>query len=580
MSKEATGENGAILGSREYWNRVNRATFFGALMRNSSETDYQGTLREIGGRAGSAIDEIYDDLQDHIKSVRAISSDRRSALAKQVQELYDVCSMTGASCSRASECVGILSLSAFYLPGTPFRDERAIQSAIKKIKNSSDFFASECIDLIQKATDWSISFAAGSDAKKRAFLEDVSQGKGKEFLQNVLDEYASDSEAADLRGDCGYSIGSREYRNYMESKVFLQELPATGRDDYDGALRESLAHIANQLQRDLTRNEREHNYITDETARKLHDAVDELERCGVSLSFADSTIDRLAWFVGGDASKIRQLQSKLNELRIGGHLTEDGVFGIKTLTELNQLYADLERGMFPVLVRIDPLQSKRTGIKSVPITIKGDSPLSGTTISSLQDFSERSNNGGRGTTIFRVDYDDDLLYHINTVKGKDLGLGKKMSDPDRIKYRTTMLQKNNLVEWNHKQISEDAFNILKDFDGKAKKIRMKSGKVFAVMGPLLDALELGQAIAIDRLDADKKLGKTTASAVASIGGSWMLSSFTAKAGAALGATVGTAIFPGVGTAIGGTLGGAVFGIAGSYAGSALGEYIIDITVTE
>lgn len=32
MSKEATGENGTILGSNEYWDRVNRATFFGRLM--------------------------------------------------------------------------------------------------------------------------------------------------------------------------------------------------------------------------------------------------------------------------------------------------------------------------------------------------------------------------------------------------------------------------------------------------------------------------------------------------------------------------------------------------------------------
>ena len=63
MSKEATGENGAILGSSEYWDRVNRATFFGRLMRNASDTNYQETLREVGHRAGSAVEEIYDDLQ-------------------------------------------------------------------------------------------------------------------------------------------------------------------------------------------------------------------------------------------------------------------------------------------------------------------------------------------------------------------------------------------------------------------------------------------------------------------------------------------------------------------------------------
>ena len=84
MSKEATGENGAVLGSGEFWNR---AAFFGTLMQRPSETNYHETLREMGNRAGAAVEEIYDDLQEHINVIRNISSDRRSALAKQVQSL-------------------------------------------------------------------------------------------------------------------------------------------------------------------------------------------------------------------------------------------------------------------------------------------------------------------------------------------------------------------------------------------------------------------------------------------------------------------------------------------------------------
>ena len=70
MSKEATGENGAVLGSSDYWNRVNRATFFGTLMQRPSETNYHETLREVGNRAGAAVEEIYDDLQEHINVIR------------------------------------------------------------------------------------------------------------------------------------------------------------------------------------------------------------------------------------------------------------------------------------------------------------------------------------------------------------------------------------------------------------------------------------------------------------------------------------------------------------------------------
>ena len=195
-------------------------------MQRPSETNYHETLREVGNRAGAAVEEIYDDLQEHINVIRNISSDRRSALAKQVQSLYDVCRMSGSFCSHSSDCIGILNLSSFYLPGSSLRDDRAVQTAIQKIKNCSDFFASECLDLLQKAVDWSISFAAGSDARKTAFLQDISQGKDNEFLRDVLNTYRSNNESADLRGHCGYSIGSREYLNYMERKVPLQDLPA------------------------------------------------------------------------------------------------------------------------------------------------------------------------------------------------------------------------------------------------------------------------------------------------------------------------------------------------------------------
>ena len=257
---------------------------------------------EVGNRAGTAGEEIYDDLQEHINAIRNISADRRGALAKQVQSLYDVCRMSGSFCSHSSDCIGILNLSGFYLPGSSFRDDRAIQTAIRRIKSCSDFFASERLDLLQKAVDRSISFAAGSD----------------------------------------------------ERKVFLQDVPAMYTDGYDGALKDSLEDIARQLQRDLSQNERENNYITDDTARNLRAAVSELEHCGISTGISDSMIERLAWFVGGDAAKIRQLQQRFNELNLGGRLLEDGVYGEKTERAVADFMQQLLHGSVPTLVfRVD-----------------------------------------------------------------------------------------------------------------------------------------------------------------------------------------------------------------------------------
>ena len=165
-------------------------------------------------------------------------------------------------------------------------------------------------------------------------------------------------------GGCGYSIGSREYLNYVERKVLLQDLPAIYSDDYDGGIKDSLEDIARQLQRDLSQNERENNYITDDTARNLRAAVSELEHCGISTGISDSMIERLAWFVGGDAAKIRQLQQRLNELNLGGRLLEDGVYGKKTDGARESFLDELARGTFPTLAWLDPLQSSWTGIRA------------------------------------------------------------------------------------------------------------------------------------------------------------------------------------------------------------------------
>lgn len=141
MSREAIGENGAVLGNGEYWSRVNRSTFFGGLMRRASEVSYQETLRETGSRASDMVEEIHEDLQEHKKRLSSIDSGGRNALAKQVQGLYDVCRMADTSCTHSGECITMLNLTGLF--SNPFSDERAIETAIRKLKNNPDFFSSE-----------------------------------------------------------------------------------------------------------------------------------------------------------------------------------------------------------------------------------------------------------------------------------------------------------------------------------------------------------------------------------------------------------------------------------------------------
>ena len=162
------------------------------------------------------------------------------------------------------------------------------------------------------------------------------------------------------------------------------------------------------------------------------------------------------------------------------------------------------------------------------------------------------------------------FYHINTVEGRSIKDGK---------YVPTSRQLEHLNKWNHTQISDDTYKLLKNFDGVAKKVRI-GGTVLLVAGEALDIIELCKTIEPQLQSADRKLDKKTWSSIASIGGSWIFSAVGSKAGATAGAAIGTAIMPGVGTAIGGVTGSIILGTLGSMGGDWLGRWVVDITVLE
>ena len=475
--------------------------------------------------------------------------------------------MEDTSCTHSGECITMLNLTGLF--SNPFSDERAIETAIRKLKNNPDFFASECVDLIGKAADWGVAFAAGSSEKKRAFLEAVAQGKGKDFLQEVADAYRAGSDTADIRGKCGHSIGSREYLDRMERVVFRQDVPTMcsarwGSPNYDGLLKGALESVARQLERDLERNERENNYITDDTAKELKLAVGELERCGISTGLASGKIEKLAWFVGGDPAKIRELQSKLNQLGIGEHLNEDGVYGGKTLAAWEKFLTNLEHGTVPTLAWIDPLQSDLTGITVGSSKYGKTYYLNDALMMGSHPYIRIDPKPNGTETAWPRGVKTNITYpHINFDPRPDSNWLY-----DQIK-----------SNYNHYRLSDSAYDKLKDLKDAGKKVRV-AGKVLLVAGIALDVLELGTTIDADLNDADRKLGKKTLSTAVGIGGSWADAALGAKGGAMLGAVAGTAAFPFFGTAIGGVIGGVFGGIGGGLAGDKLATYIVDITYLE
>ena len=162
MSIEAVGQNGAVLGSDIYWNQLNSSSILGGLMQWTSGTEYYRTLQEAAARASTAIEEIYDDLQQNIGQICLVPSSPRSTLAKQVESLYNVCEMVGILNRHSRECQRILELRDLSASIDPFM-ESALQTAHQKMHR---FFAEGMYRSRQRGRNLGYFFCRGKRSKE------------------------------------------------------------------------------------------------------------------------------------------------------------------------------------------------------------------------------------------------------------------------------------------------------------------------------------------------------------------------------------------------------------------------------
>ena len=549
MSKELMGADGYAVGSDAYFRRLHERNGVSEWIADGAETDYRKMLRGLAERARRAADEIYEDLREHIRTVRYFPRERREKLAEVMRGLRGLCALASDGGGRCGDCEAILTLSDYDTRTSSGADDREIEAAAKLAGERT-----YGVELVRKAAEYGTDGAAGGSVEKALFLRALAEGRERVFFQDVLCSLRYLDDSGQLTGRNGAVLCSDAYIERIERRVFSGAVPRGG--DYAEAVRAALEGIWAELERDLARGERENAYLTDENAEKITDACKALASCGVSCYALEDKAKNLAWFVGGDAEKIRRLQHSLNELGLDGDsLTEDGVYGRKTEAKWDAFMRELLRGAVPTLAWVDPLQSGATGVyTAMKVTKSG------------QQFS-RLMRSGYNQPIFRADLHpyqgNPAYYHINVdalpgSSARQRALAKGLD---------------------HVEISENAYRVLKNFNDTAKIVRA-AGKVLLVAGAALDALELYQTVQDDLQDADRKIGKKTYSEIASIGGSWSGATLGAKSGAMAGAAIGTAILPGIGTAVGGIAGGLILGIVGSYGGSTLGKWVVDITCAE
>lgn len=568
MSERLIGNCGYIVGESRYFRKINESSKLSDVLKIPQDYQYCNGLKNMCRNISFIISDVYTDIRKNAKILNFIESGNREETISIIHGLNEVCKMWDISCSDAERAISFLSLSSYETRLKSSAGITNILKAAQKVKNGNYTSVSsyEKVRLIEKASNIGLLKAAGGDVNKLGYLADIEQGKGTVFLEDVLTGYEFCYNSRRCTGRNGKELCSRDYNRAIVDAAFngdsLGSNMGSSPKKYAETIKSRLNQIYHEIEHDIKTGIRENDYIEDYEGKNLKEALEELSKAGESCYDLKSKVNSLMWFVGGNLGEIKQLQRNLNSLGIrgsDGSLKEDGVYGKATRTAWNIFFTTLVKGPAPVLAWTDFLQSEYTHInlefketasgKFLRLGADGESQK----LLRLDKHSYRGKDG-----IYVKDY-----YHFNIDTLPD-------ASPRQIKLAKKL---------DHIEISEEAYNLLKNFDNTAKVVRI-AGRTLLVVGIVADTISLGQAINEDLNDADKKIGKRTYTEVARIGGGWAGAIAGAKAGAVIGGMAGSSALPGAGTVIGAAGGALILGIIGGLGGSALAEYIVDISCLE
>ena len=459
MSKEAVGRNGYLLGTEVYFKKMNQDFDLDDVTDISQGYRYYDGLRELASHISSLLSTIYSDVKRNAKIMPYISDRDREETAELAIGLGEICHSWGSSSSDADRIVSIVTLSVSEARKKSSESANNIEKAAKKIKSGSysGVSSSEKVNLVEKAISSSVEKAAGNDDNKLAYLQDVEQGKGSSFLEDVLQYYEYIDRPSSYSGRNGKQVCSSEYNRWIENEAFDRGFPKSYSygysKKYSYEIKRMLQSICDGLEDDLKDAERSKDYIRDENGETIRKAVEQLERAGISCYGIKTEVEKLMWYVGGNSYKIQELQRQLNSLRVsgsGGSLKEDGVFGKETLSAVNNLREMLTSGVAPVLGYKDVLQSDLTGItlyreehgRKPKGKIRNYYPME--KLSETYDYTILQIDGKRAFMLDRPHFEDGVAldYHIN------------------YEWKTPDFMYKHL---NHKFIKEDTFLKLKNF---------------------------------------------------------------------------------------------------------------------
>ena len=306
--------------------------------------------------------------------------------------------------------------------------------------------------------------------------------------------------------------------------------------------------IAKTIREDLKNGEWHNDFLKDAEADRLREAVQHLEKCGVSCYDLRDLIGKLDWYIDANENRVRKLQKSLNALRISPSLLEDGILGAKTISAWGDFYKEFQNANCP------KLQWKTAPLRA------------GTTdVSELEKLSQSMS--GYGVL-------EKGLKNMESVATK-IKAGEWQKNFRELHELFPSLRSASYLSDNF-FISQRAKRFLDDM-GSSVRVVEKAGNVFAVAGVVADALIAGAEV-YDDVKYDGKLGRKGYGAVLGTATSYAIGSMISNWGGGLtiGAKLG-AVFGPTGAVIGAVVVPIILTIVGEETAGSLVRWVVEVT---
>ncbi|MCI1930733.1 MAG: polymorphic toxin type 44 domain-containing protein [Clostridia bacterium] len=299
VAKELKDISGYILGSSEYFRHMNENSVLGFLTSDKTNYDYGQMFKNSNAKLCIEIKKILLDLERNAEYISFVSSSKRERLKKFIEGLYTFSGYVGYPCTDCNKCISFLTLYDSKSRRCSNASDSDIDKAVHVMYNGgkSNVYSSDRFSLVEKAYKSGVSWTAGNDKNKKAYLNEVMGKHNEKFLGDAFHKYIFKYKLREkIIGQNGKDMFSDDYINDHEKQIFgtplLSRYMSSHPFDYVKFYKDKLNEIEKKINSDFDRGARGSQFVKYINWKRLQLTSEILKKLGIDTTYFNINLKR------------------------------------------------------------------------------------------------------------------------------------------------------------------------------------------------------------------------------------------------------------------------------------------------